>query len=108
MAKFILDENKFNEMQLQIIKKHMEAGYNPESFANPKYDWMKMQVAAHAVRLGLDLSKYLDDFDSSQLDLIRLGLRNGLNVELIANTAFSFDEMYHKLLILEYHKDDKL
>ncbi|RTL11794.1 MAG: hypothetical protein EKK54_06255 [Neisseriaceae bacterium] len=107
MTNFNLDETLFDEMQLNIIKKHIDGGYNPESFANPKYDWTKMQVAAHAVRKGIDISKYLDTFPSEQLDLIRLGISRGLDIEQMANPAYSFDEMYHKLLILEYNKNGK-
>jgi hypothetical protein len=107
MTKFILDETKFDEMQLDIIKGCYDAGFDPSSFADPKYDWAKMQVAAHGIREGFNLSNYLNDFSHSQLDLIRLGLKQGLNVELLAKPEFSFEEMHHKLLSLSYERGKK-
>lgn len=104
MTKYILDETKFDEMQTKIIKKCIEAGYNPESFADPKYEWTKMHIAFHAMRNEIDMSPYLDKFDIDQLEEIRIGLILGLDVSSYAIPELSDDDMRHKRMSIAFNK----
>lgn len=103
MAEFIFDETKFDEMQTKVIKKCIEAGYNPHSFADPKYEWTKMHIAFHAMRNEIDMSPYLDKFDIDQLEEIRIGLILGLDVSFYAIPELTDDEMRHKRMSIAYN-----
>lgn len=91
---------QFNIYQQEIINKSLAHGVDPSSFARPNIDQFKMQVAAHALDRGINLSAYLDDFDFIQLNEIRLAIKAKLNVALIAIRGLSLQEMQDKRLQL--------
>lgn len=91
---------QFNIYQQEIINKSLANGVDPSSFARPNIDQFKMQVAAHALDRGINLSAYLDDFDFIQLNEIRLAIKAKLNVALIAIRGLSLQEMQDKRLQL--------
>lgn len=84
---------QFNIYQQEIINKAIHNGLDPSSFANPNVDQFKMQVAAHALNQGINLSGYLNDFDFTQLNEIRLTIKAKINVALVAIKGISISEM---------------
>ncbi|MDD3266866.1 MAG: hypothetical protein PHC75_06790 [Burkholderiales bacterium] len=84
---------KFNVYQQEVINKSISNGIDPSSFAKPHIDEFKMQIAARALEEGINLSKYLEDFDFYQLNEIRLTLKSKLNVAEIAKKGLSYIEM---------------
>lgn len=84
---------EFNIYQQEVINKSITNGIDPSSFAKPHIDEFKMQIAARALEEGINLSKYLEDFDFYQLNEIRLTLKSKLNVAQIAKKSLSYLEM---------------
>lgn len=101
----IMDFSKFDTNQAKVLKDVMDSGYDPVSFANPQYDWTKMQLAFHALRNGNDLAPYLNDFNVDQLDEIRIGLRSKVDVSLFAKPEIDAEEMHLLRLKLEDEKN---
>lgn len=91
---------KFDIYQKEIINNCIADGVDPSSFANPNVDSFNMQVAAYAIRQGIDLSRYLVDFDFEQLNQIRLAIKLKLKVSQIAIIGMSAREMYLKRIAL--------
>ncbi|AUR52186.1 hypothetical protein [Aquella oligotrophica] len=91
---------KFNVYQQEIINNSLADGIDPSSFAKPHIDQFKMQVAAHALDQGINLSAYLEDFDFIELNEIRLAIKSNLNVAKIAIKGLSCKEMHERRLKL--------
>lgn len=83
----------FNIYQQEIINKSLHYGLDPSGFAKPSIDQYKMQVAAHALNQGINLSQYLEDFDFNQLNEIRLAIKAKINIALVAIKGISSREM---------------
>lgn len=90
----------FNIYQQEIINNSLADGIDPSSFAKPHIDQFKMQVAAHALDQGINLSLYLEDFDFIELNEIRLAIKSNLNVAKIAVKGLSSEEMHARRLKL--------
>lgn len=97
----MIDFSKFDTHQTKVLKSAVDAGYDPTSFADPQYDWAKMQLAYHAMRNGNNLVPYLSNFDFDQLEEIRIGLRSKLDVSSFAKPEINAEEMHLLRLKLE-------
>lgn len=88
----------FNIYQQEIINKSLHYGLDPSGFAKPNIDQYKMQVAAHALNQGINLTQYIEDFDFNQLNEIRLTIKAKLNIALVAIKGISIGEMQQRRL----------
>ena len=95
---------QFSDNQKKIINRCIEMGFDPSSFAKPEIDCFKMQLAAHALRDGNDLTPYLADFDHDQLEHIRSGLYFKVDVSKYADPSIPADEMLKKRMSLQYNR----
>lgn len=95
-----LNMDLFDSNQVKIINQAINAGFNPEYYSNPDYDWFKMQQCFLAQKRNIDLSQYVKDFDGTRLSIIYDGLRMGLDVSEYANPEFGIAEMVHRRICL--------
>lgn len=96
------DMTLFDEIQSNIIKDCIAAGFDPSGFAKPEIDGFKMQLAYHTLRNGNDLSSYLQNYTHEQLEQIRAGLRSKIDVNQYADPTLAAENMHHKRMILEF------
>lgn len=67
---------------------------NRDIIKNLKFNYWQMNQIRLGLRDGLDVSKYANPkLDSLQMDQIRLGLRDGLDVSIYADPKFNHSKM---------------
>lgn len=94
-AKFEIDESKFNEGQLEIIREGLESGVDVSIYADPKFNRGQMNEIRQGLEDGLDVSIYAHpEFDWEQMYEILEGLRDGLDVSIYAYPKFDWAQMY--------------
>ena len=87
--------NIFDEQQLFVIEKSIEAGINTQIVADPKYKYAQMAAIAKLLKEGKDvdaLTRYI--FRSQHIPVIVFGINNNLNVRLYANPQFTHNQMW--------------
>lgn len=92
----------FDAQQQKIINDCTNSGLDPSGFVRPYINAFQMQVAYHALRDGLDISEYLDEFSCEQLEEIRLAKKSGIDEKQIAHVDLSAEAMMMKRAGLEF------
>ena len=85
---------KFDEYQIEQIKKGQKAGLDVKIYADPKYDCLQMSEIRWGLEQGVDVSIYADpEFTAAQMGVIRLGLENGVDVSIYADPRYNSSQM---------------
>lgn len=94
-----LSNSKFSPMQENCLIEGLDCGVNIIIYANPTYSYDKMCVILNALKNGLDISSYVDMYNTSDgndrvldLSIIFEGLEQGLDVTKYMSPDFSYEQ----------------
>lgn len=95
---FYLKQNGFTDKQFDFLYNAVENELDISWFANPKYSEGKIKTSIKAQKLSIDLSKYLNDYNDEQYEVLYEAYyenKNGkfINISFLENNKLSAEQM---------------
>lgn len=92
---------EFDTKQKLIIREGLKENLDVKIYANPNYSDELMAELKRGIEHGLDLRKYIKDYDCQQINEIRLGIEHGINIKEYLNKNYTSSQMREIRLALE-------